>query len=105
MRRRENVARRRVAARLGLPEPALAEDSILMKEVAALPEKYQEQEKNIVCALDIGTRSIVGAVGQAEEGRFHVLAIEKEEHGKRAMLDGQIEDIEQVANIVRRVNV
>ena len=37
MRRRENVARRRVAARLGLPEPALAEDSILMKEVAALP--------------------------------------------------------------------
>ncbi len=103
MRRRENVARRRVAARLGLPEPALAEDSILMKEVAALPEKYQEQEKNIVCALDIGTRSIVGAVGRAEEGRFHVLAIEKEEHGKRAMLDGQIEDIEQVANIVRRV--
>ena len=51
----------------------------------AMPEKYQEQEKNIVCALDIGTRSIVGAVGRAEEGRFHVLAIEKEEHGKRAM--------------------
>lgn len=101
MRRREIVARRRVAARLGLPQPT--DDSILMKEVAALPEKYQEQEKNMVCALDIGTRSIVGAVGRAEEGRFHVLAVEKEEHGKRAMLDGQIEDIEQVAGIARRV--
>ena len=35
--------------------------------------------------------------------RFQVLAIEKEEHGKRAMLDGQIEDIAQVAKVARRV--
>ena len=35
--------------------------------------------------------------------RLEVLAIEKEEHGRRAMLDGQIEDIEQVAKVARRV--
>ena len=42
-------------------------------------------------------------LGTVEAGRFKVLAIEKEEHDKRAMLDGQIEDIEQVARVVRSV--
>ena len=42
-------------------------------------------------------------LGRAEEGRFHVSAIEKEEHGRRAMLDGQIVEIEQVAQVARRV--
>lgn len=101
MRRREIVARRRVAARLGLN---LAGDNKTNgNEVATLPEEYREQEQDVIFALDIGTRSIVGAVGRAEEGRFHVLDIEKEEHGKRAMLDGQIEDIDQVVKIARQV--
>ena len=42
--------------------------------------KYKEQEKDLVFALDIGTRSIVGIVGRPEGGRFKVLAIESEEH-------------------------
>lgn len=42
-------------------------------------------------------------LGRAEEGRFHVSAIEKEEHGRRAMLDGQIVEIERVAEVARRV--
>ncbi len=57
----------------------------------------------MVFALDIGTRSIIGVVGRADGERLQVLAIEKEEHGKRAMMDGQIEDIEQVAKVARRV--
>jgi len=101
MRRRENIARRRVAARLGLN--LYAANSKNGNEVAALPEEYREQGQDVIFALDIGTRSIVGAVGRAEEGRFHVLDIEKEEHGKRAMLDGQIEDIDQVAKVARQV--
>lgn len=65
--------------------------------------KRKPQDSNLIFALDIGTRSIIGIVGRVAEERFQVLAIEKEEHGKRAMLDGQIEDIAQVAKVARRV--
>ncbi|NBI66751.1 cell division protein FtsA [Pseudoflavonifractor sp. 60] len=65
--------------------------------------KRSGQDKDLFFALDIGTRSIIGVVGRVEDERFQVLAIEKEEHGKRAMLDGQIEDIGQVAKVARRV--
>lgn len=65
--------------------------------------KRRPQDSDVIFALDIGTRSIIGIVGRVVNERFQVLAIEKEEHGKRAMLDGQIEDIAQVAKVARRV--
>ena len=65
--------------------------------------KRKPQDSGLIFALDIGTRSIIGVAGRVVEERFQVLAIEKEEHGKRAMLDGQIEDIAQVAKVARRV--
>ena len=65
--------------------------------------KRKPQDSGLIFALDIGTRSIIGVAGRVVEERFQVLAIEKEEHGKRAMLDGQIEDITQVAKVARRV--
>ena len=68
-----------------------------------MPEELKQQDTNLVFALDIGTRSIIGVVGRVVDERLEVLAIEKEEHGKRAMLDGQIEDIGQVAKVARRV--
>lgn len=60
-------------------------------------------QNDLVFALDIGTRSIIGLVGAVQDEKLHVLAIEKEEHSRRAMIDGQIEDIEQVAKVARRV--
>ena len=63
----------------------------------------KRQDPDLIFALDIGTRSIIGIVGRVEDERLKVLAIEKEEHGKRAMLDGQIEDIAQVAKVARSV--
>lgn len=63
----------------------------------------QKQDAETIFALDIGTRSIIGIVGRAEKGRLHVEAIEKEEHGRRAMLDGQIVEIEQVAEVAKAV--
>lgn len=57
----------------------------------------------IIFALDIGTRSIIGIVGIVEEDRLKVIAIEREEHTRRAMIDGQIEDIEQVAKLASLV--
>jgi len=62
-----------------------------------------QQDAGLIFALDIGTRSIIGVVGRVVDERLQVLAIEKEEHGKRAMMDGQIEDIAQVAKVARRV--
>lgn len=65
--------------------------------------EYAEQEKGLIYALDIGTRSIVGIIGRLAGERFQVLDIEIAEHGKRAMMDGQIDDISQVAGLVRTV--
>lgn len=56
-----------------------------------------------VFALDIGTRSIIGMVGMPDGDRIHIVAIERAEHTKRAMIDGQIEDIDQVAKIAGQV--
>lgn len=56
-----------------------------------------------IFALDIGTRSIIGMVGMPDGDKIHIVAIEKAEHTKRAMIDGQIEDIEQVAKIAGQV--
>ena len=68
-----------------------------------MPQELKQQDAELVFALDIGTRSIIGVAGRVVDERLEVLAIEKEEHGRRAMLDGQIEDIAQVAKVARRV--
>ena len=65
--------------------------------------EYRAQEQDMIFALDIGTRSIVGVVGKPVGGRFKVLDIEAAEHGSRAMLDGQIDNIQQVAALARTV--
>ncbi len=56
-----------------------------------------------IFALDIGTRSIIGMVGMPDGDRIHIVAIERADHTKRAMIDGQIEDIDQVAKIAGQV--
>ncbi|WP_026759844.1 cell division FtsA domain-containing protein [Selenomonas ruminantium] len=67
------------------------------------PPKAVKQHERIF-ALDIGTRSVIGIV--AEEGddeNLHVIATDRLEHKTRAMLDGQIHDVPQVAAIVEKV--
>lgn len=58
---------------------------------------------NLVFGLDIGTRSIVGTVGYRTDERFHVIAQESIEHETRAMLDGQINDIDKVGRSIQYV--
>lgn len=55
--------------------------------------KYPEP---LVFGLDIGTRSIVGTVGYREGKQFHIVAQCVKFHDTRAMLDGQIHDINKV---------
>ena len=57
----------------------------------------------LVFGLDIGTRSIVGTVGYKSDSKFYVVAQEIREHETRAMLDGQIHDINKVGDTIRRV--
>lgn len=65
--------------------------------------EYQAQDTDLVFALDIGTRSVVGVVGRTVGDRLKILGIEMEEHKSRAMMDGQIDNIQQVADLARIV--
>jgi len=65
--------------------------------------ELKAQEKDLIFALDIGTRSVVGVVGRPMGDRLKVLDVELAEHGKRAMMDGQIDDIRQVGALARTV--
>ncbi len=56
--------------------------------------------EELVFGLDIGTRSIVGTVGYRQGERFVVVAQEIRQHETRAMLDGQIHDINRVSAII-----
>jgi len=55
--------------------------------------KYPEP---LVFGLDIGTRSIVGTVGYRDKNKFNVIAMAVKYHDTRAMIDGQIHDIQKV---------
>lgn len=61
------------------------------------------REERVIFALDIGTRSVTGVVGEIENGMLRVLGVETQEHAERAVVDGQIEDIEQTARVARLV--
>ncbi len=58
------------------------------------------QNDNLIYALDIGTRNVIGIVAKKEDDKVNIIAIDKEPHAKRTMMDGQIEDIGEVAKIV-----
>lgn len=56
-----------------------------------------------VFGLDIGTRSVVGTIGYKRGENFVVVAQEIREHQTRAMLDGQIHDINRVAATILEI--
>lgn len=78
-----------------------------------MPNKQKLQKKSdkienlntedLIFALDIGTRTVVGIVGIYEKECFNVIAAEVYEHKSRAMLDGQIHDINKVAEVISEV--
>ena len=60
-------------------------------------------KKQPLFALDIGTRSVVGLIAEPVGEQLNILAYERQEHQTRAMLDGQIHDVPQVAAVLREV--
>ncbi|WP_407400176.1 cell division FtsA domain-containing protein [Anaerovibrio sp.] len=70
------------------------------KKKTAEPRK---ERKERIFALDIGTRSVIGIVAEKEANGLKIVATERQEHKTRAMLDGQIHDVPQVAAIIDNV--
>lgn len=60
-------------------------------------------ESNLLFALDIGTRSVVGLVGEQTGNCIRLIASHRQEHHTRAMLDGQIHDVPEVAAVLNEV--
>lgn len=60
-------------------------------------------EQQTIYALDIGTRKIMGLVMQKRDGFLEVLDSELIEHKTRAMMDGQIHDVDAVAGAIRQI--
>ena len=73
------------------------------KKPSASAKKTLKPQGDTVFALDIGTRTVVGVLGFMDGETFRVTDTESVPHLKRAMIDGQVEDIEQVAKVARTV--
>ena len=56
-----------------------------------------------IFALDIGTRSVIGIVADKTPAGLQIIATERQEHKTRAMEDGQIHDVPQVAAVIDNV--
>lgn len=56
-----------------------------------------------VFALDIGTRSVTGIILKKEDSTYTLVDYCMIEHEVRAMLDGQIHHVEEVAKVIRKV--
>lgn len=54
-------------------------------------------------SLDIGTRKVVGLLTRRSAKGLQIVAAEKREHLTRAMFDGQIHDVEAVAEVVSQI--
>lgn len=60
-------------------------------------------EETRVFALDIGTGKIIGLVMEKLDNQYQVIDAEMLEHSTRAMMDGQIHDVEAVAAAIRKI--
>ncbi len=63
----------------------------------------QNNSQDFIFGLDIGTRTVIGVVGYQQDKKFIIVAIEQQEHQSRAMMDGQIHDIDKVVITVQEV--
>lgn len=63
----------------------------------------KESSSDLVFALDIGTRSVVGLILEKRLKGYHVLDVYSLEHEERSMLDGQIHNVLAVSEIITQV--
>lgn len=71
------------------------------KTESAAPKKNPQGD--IIFALDIGTRTVVGVLARKTQQGCKIIDMETVVHEKRSMADGQIEDIKAVSDDIRKV--
>lgn len=81
-------------------------ENLEIAESSPVPQNFEDvatKNPEYVFALDIGTRSVIGIVAEETAGVMKILATVRKEHRTRAMLDGQIHDVPEVAAIIGEV--
>lgn len=68
-----------------------------------MDKRLAPMPKNLMFALDIGTRSVVGVISKKGDKTYDIIDVEVMEHPERAMFDGQIHDIQKVTEVVKSV--
>ncbi|GIO08998.1 ATPase [Brevibacillus reuszeri] len=68
-----------------------------------MSEHTETASTELIFSLDIGTRSVVGLIVEADGDQFRVLDCAIREHDERSMLDGQIHDIIAVAKVIQQI--
>lgn len=66
-------------------------------------KKMNPMPKDVMFALDIGTRTVIGVLSRKIDDKYTVMDVEVVPHPERAMLDGQIHDIAKVTKVVQSV--
>ena len=99
-------AKTKTAAKTTAPAKKTAARSKTAKAAKQAKEPASKKAKGErIFSLDIGTRSVIGIVAEHDESddQLHIIATDRLEHKTRAMLDGQIHDVPQVAAIIEKV--
>lgn len=65
--------------------------------------RTKRRQGKTIFALDIGTRTVVGILAEKTENGLKLIDMETAAHEKRSMTDGQIEDIDAVAQVIKNV--
>ncbi len=65
--------------------------------------KIVNNQGDLIFTLDIGTRTVIGLVIEYKNETYEIIASQVVEHEDRAMLDGQIHNVSQVAAKVKEV--
>lgn len=90
--------------RRGRPKKFSVGDSSTSEPIRRGRKSYRDDGREKIFALDIGTRSVIGIVAEEDDdGKLNIIATHRMEHTSRAMLDGQIHDVPQVAEVIIRV--
>jgi cell division ATPase FtsA len=66
------------------------------------PAAEKQPQGDLIFSLDIGTRTVVALLGEQREDELVLIDYVVVPHTKRAMKDGQIEDIKQVGKIAAK---
>lgn len=72
-------------------------------ETAKKPSARRDPQDDVIFALDIGTRTVVGVLAKKTPQGCRIIDMVTAVHEKRSMADGQIEDIRSVSVDIKRV--